>query len=57
MIKHGGKNMAEDLSEDEWATDISFNDLACYIWDMNDDCGIPEVRDILHKHIEYDEKF
>lgn len=46
-----------DLSEDEWTTDISFNDLACYIWDMNDDCGIPEVRDILYKHIEYDEKF
>lgn len=46
-----------DLSEDEWTTEVSFNDLACYIWDMEDDCAIPEIREVIDKHKKYGDKF
>lgn len=46
-----------DLSEDEWTTEISFNDLACYIWDMEDDCAIPEIREVIDEHKKYGDKF
>lgn len=44
------------LDEDEWTTEVSFNDLACYIWDMEDDCAIPEIREVLDKHKKYGDK-
>lgn len=46
-----------DLSEDEWTTEISFNDLACYIWDTEDDCAIPEIREAIDEHKKYGDKF
>lgn len=45
------------LDENEWTTEVSFNDLACYIWDMEDDCAIPEIREVIDKHKKYGDKF
>lgn len=42
---------------EDWGGISPFEDLACYIWDMEDDCAIPEIREVIDKHKKYGDKF
>lgn len=38
---------------EDWGGISPFEDLACYIWDIEDDCAIPEIREVIDKHKKY----
>lgn len=42
---------------EDWGGISPFEDLAYYIWDMEDDCAIPEIREVIDKHKKYGDKF
>lgn len=38
---------------EDWGGISPFEDLAYYIWDMEDDCAILEIREVIDKHKKY----
>lgn len=42
---------------EDWGGVSPFEDLAFYIWDTDDDCTIPKIREVLDKHKKYGDDY